>query len=331
MTERVEPLLVDNFNRVIDYVRISVTDRCNLRCRYCVDGRVNFVAHDEILRYEEIVRFVRLCAGLGVSKIRLTGGEPLTRKGVAGLLGEIRRIGGIEDISLTTNGVLLGRQIMDLTEAGLKRVNISLDSLKRERFAYITGVDALDEVFMSIEKAMYAGLRPIKINTVIIKDFNDDEVLDFARLAAKWGLDVRFIEFMPFGEFELWNSSRILPSAEAESWIRDIFELDPAEDEARGPAKMFRIKGTSGRVGFISPVSSHICSRCNRIRLTAQGMIRPCLFSDVEYDVKALLRGGAGSDEIRDFIARVVRSKPERKGEMGQMKKCQRNLREIGG
>jgi cyclic pyranopterin phosphate synthase len=324
-------MLIDTFDRVIDYVRLSVTDRCNLRCKYCVDGAFDFVPHTEILSYEEMLRFVRITARLGVKKVRLTGGEPLVRKGVPYLLKEIGNIEGIDDISLTTNGVFLAEKILELKEAGLKRINISLDTMKRDRFAYITGVDAFDDVIGGIEKATYAGLYPIKINTVIIKGFNDDEILNFVKAAKKWNHHVRFIEFMPFGDATLWNSSEIITSKQIEDTIRAVYNLTPSSNQDKGPARMFDIEGGSGKIGFISPVSTHICSECNRIRLTSNGMIRPCLFSDTEYDVKALLRGGKSDEEIMAFVKEVVRVKPEKKLEMGQIRKCQRSLRSIGG
>jgi len=324
-------MLIDDYNRVIDYVRISVTDRCNLRCRYCVDGEFAFIPHAEVLSYEEIIRFVKICAPLGVKKVRLTGGEPLARKGISYLLKELYGINGVTDISLTTNGVFLGHMVQELREAGLKRVNISLDTLKKDRFAYITGVDVFDEVLMSIELAIYSGLHPIKINTVIIKDFNDDEILDFVRLARKWNHDVRFIEFMPFGDTSLWNSKDIITSQQIEEIIRREFDLAPSATSGSGPARMYDIEGGSGRVGFISPVSTHICAQCNRIRLTASGMIRPCLFSDVEYNVKNLIRSGKSDEELTEFVRSVVKVKPERKLEMGTIRKCQRSLRDIGG
>jgi GTP 3',8-cyclase len=324
-------MLLDPFNRVISYLRISVTDRCNLRCKYCVDGNFPFMPHDEILHYEEIIRFVRACAGLGISKVRLTGGEPLARKGVAYLIREISTMPGIEDISVTTNGVFLGSMIGELREAGLRRVNISLDTLKRDRFAYITGVDALEEVLMSIERSMHAGFAPIKLNAVIIRGFNDDEVLDFAALAGRWNLHVRFIEFMPFGDSGLWDASRIVPSAEIRGLIGQHYELTPSSEAHRGPAEMFSLSEGTGKIGFISPVSSHICSRCNRIRLTSEGMLRPCLFSDEEYDIKSLLRGGATEETIRERVLEVVRAKPEKKGDTGYIRKCQRSMRQIGG
>ena len=324
-------MLMDRFDRVINYIRISVTDRCNLRCRYCVDGDFPFIPHERVLKYEEIVRFVRICAGLGVSKIRLTGGEPLVRKGIPFLIKEISSIPGIDDISLTTNGVFLGRQIQDLKEAGLRRVNISLDTVRPDRFAFITGVDVFDEVLASIKESVKAGLQPVKINTVIIKGFNDDEILDFAKLAETREVEVRFIEFMPFGDSNLWHSSEIITSDQIEELIRTRYDLEPAARTSKGPAKVFDVKGGRGRIGFISPVSTHICRECNRLRLTSQGMIRPCLFGDEEYDVKALMRSGASDDEIAEFIMNTVRAKPEKKAEMGQIRKCQRSLRQIGG
>lgn len=323
--------LIDDYNRVIDYIRISITDRCNLRCRYCIDGDFPFMPHTEILSYEEIIRFVRICASMGVQKVRLTGGEPLTRKGLPYLLKELKGIEGITDMSLTTNAVLLADKIDELKAAGLKRVNISLDTLRKDRFAWITCIDAFDRVIESIKKASFSGLKPIKINTVIIKGFNDDEILDFVRIARKWDHEIRFIEFMPFGDTSLWKSTDIITSKQIEDIIRQKFELIPSLGTGRGPAKVYDIAGGSGRIGFISPVSSHICAECNRIRLTASGMIRPCLFSDVEYDVKSLLRSGADDEAIKAFVRDVVKVKPERKLEMGSIKKCQRTLRNIGG
>ncbi len=323
--------LVDTYNRTINYVRISVTDRCNLRCRYCVDGSFGFIPHPEVLSYEEIVRFVRIVAGVGVRKVRLTGGEPLARKGVSQLIRQIWQIDGIQDIGLTTNGVFLAEKAAELKEAGLKRVNISLDTMKRDRFEYITGVDAFNDVIRGIEECVRLGLDPIKINTVIIKDFNDDEILSFVKAARRYNHHVRFIEFMPFGESSLWNSTEIVTSKQIEEVIRSYVDLIPSKSDYHGPARMFDIAGGSGQIGFISPVSTHICSQCNRIRLTSGGMIRPCLFSDTEYNVKELLRGGKSDEEIKAFMKEVVSVKPERKAEMGQIRKCQRSLRGIGG
>lgn len=324
-------MLIDGFDRTINYLRVSITDRCNLRCRYCVDGSFGYIPHEEILTYEEMLRLVRIAARLGVQKVRLTGGEPLARKGIEYLLREINTINGISDVSLTTNGVFLGDKIKELQQAGLKRINISLDTMKKDRFAYITGVDAFDNVIRSIEMATSAGLDPIKINTVIIKGFNDDEILNFVKAARKWNHHVRFIEFMPFGDSSLWNSNEIITSSQIEDIIRAAFTLAPSTTNDNGPARMYDIEGGSGKIGFISPVSTHICSECNRIRLTSNGMLRPCLFSDTEFDVKTLLRNGGSDDEIATFMKEVVQAKPEKKREMGHIRKCQRSLRGIGG
>jgi cyclic pyranopterin phosphate synthase len=324
-------MLRDRFDRIINYLRISITDRCNLRCRYCTDRDFPFIPHDEILTYEEIIRFVRISAALGVKKVRLTGGEPLSRRNLPYLISQIWDTAGIEDISLTTNGVFLPDRIDELREAGLTRVNISLDSLKSDRFAYITGSDVFDRVMEGIEKAKHAGLDPVKINTVIIKGFNDDEVLDFARFANAWEVEVRFIEFMPFSQTSLWDASKVMTSAALMQIIREVYELAPYRNAHKGPAAVFTMKGGPGKIGFISPMSSHICKDCNRIRLTSDGKLKPCLFSDQEYDVKHLLRGEASDDEIAHFVAETVQAKPERKFEGGMIKKCQRPMRNIGG
>ena len=324
-------MLTDSYGRVVNYLRISVTDRCNLRCRYCVDGDTPFIAHEEMLRYEEIIRLVRICAGLGVSKIRITGGEPLTRRGIPFLIREISAIPGITDVGLSTNGINLGPLMAELQGAGLKRINISLDTLKKDRFAFITRVDAFNEVLKSIKMSVRSGLDPVKINTVIINEFNDDEIFDFARLANTRKVDVRFIEFMPFGDLGFWRKSRIITSREIEGLIRTKYVLEPFFSSENGPATTYAIEGGVGRIGFISPLSSHLCHRCNRIRLTSQGTLRPCLFFDEEYDVKALLRKGLSDGKIGAYLREVVKAKPKERGEVGQIRKCQRSLRHIGG
>jgi len=237
-------MLMDKYNRVINYIRISITDKCNLRCRYCVNENFPHIPHTEILRYEEIIRFVKLCAELGVTKVRLTGGEPLIKQDIEFLLKEINKVEGIKDISLTTNGVFLNEKIHRLKEAGLTRLNISLDSLKPKRFAYITRVDAYDRVLEGISMAKDLGLNPVKINTVMIKGFNDDEILDFARFAKVWDVHVRFIEFMPFGESTLWDSSKIIPSSTVEERIKKTYEIKPSRNSHKGPAKMFKFEGS---------------------------------------------------------------------------------------
>ncbi len=324
-------MLTDRFRRPINYLRVSVTDRCNLRCRYCVDGYFPFIPHNEILSYEEIIRFVTICAGLGIRKVRLTGGEPLLRKGVEYLIRSITSIDGIEDVSLTTNGVLLEEKVETLKDAGLKRVNVSLDTLRRERFRYITGFDEIDRVIRGIEKALTTGLKPVKINTVIMRGINDDEIFDFVNLARNLDVEVRFIEFMPFGEKGFWDEKRVVSSESLKKRIEEFFEIERDSSSEKGPAVVYRITGGKGKIGFISPLSTHICSECNRIRLTSEGKIKPCLFSDVEYDLKGLMRRGSSDREIEELVIKAVREKPEKKDERGQIKKCQMNLRHIGG
>lgn len=324
-------MLTDSFQRKINYLRISVTDRCNLRCRYCVDGNFPFIPHSEILTYEEILKFVRICAEMGIEKVRLTGGEPLVRRRIEYLVKEITLIGGIRDVSLTTNGILLEEKLESLVSAGLKRINVSLDTLKRERFEYLTGLDGLKRVIRGIERSLEAGLNPVKINTVIIKGINDDEITDFVRLAERYDLEVRFIEFMPFGEEGFWTKDKVVTSQAILDEVKKSFELKKIDDFRNGPASVYEIEGGKGRIGFISPISSHFCERCNRLRLTSKGMIRPCLFSQTEYDVRYLLRNSAPEEEIKSLILRAVREKPEKKEEEGRIKKCQRSLRHIGG
>lgn len=324
-------MLVDRYNRTIDYLRVSVTDRCNLSCKYCIGDPIPFIPHSDILSYEEIARFVEVVARLGVKKVRITGGEPLVRKGLPFLIRAIADNREIEDLGLTTNGVFLGRQLAELKEAGLKRVNVSLDSLRRDRYQYITGVDALNDVLQSIKQAFAAGLLPIKINTVVIKGFNDDEVLDFVRFAKEFDYQVRFIELMPFGKSESQSPLEFVSSKTIKSKIQEVHRLVPSANLDRGPARIYEIDGGAGKVGFISPVSTHLCSSCNRLRLTSNGKMRLCLFSGVEYDVKSLLRGDATDKDIEDFIREVIKQKPEGKGQADQITSCPRTLRNIGG
>lgn len=321
-------MLVDRFERVIDYVRISITDRCNLRCVYCVDGEFPFISHDQILSYEEILRLVRILAQLGVRKVRLTGGEPLIRRNIAFLIKQIGAVPGIQDLSLTTNGVLLSEYAVILKDAGLKRINISLDSLRRDRFERITGLDLFDKVFRGIEKALEVGFDPVKINTVIIRGFNEDEILDFVNLAIQKGLNVRFIEFMPFGS--IWQREKIVTSEEIRRTIEEKFALEESENRGNGPAKVYKLRGARAEVGFISPLSSHICALCNRIRITARGGLRACLFSDEEIDLKPFLRDPRDDQAIRDLVRQVISRKPQRRAEFGLVRKCQK-MREIGG
>ena len=306
--------LFDSFRRRINYLRISVTDRCNLRCVYCMPPEgVSWIPHGEILSYEEISAIVQVAAGMGINKVRLTGGEPLLRAELPKLIEMLSQIKGIEEISLTTNGTLLKRYAMELKQAGLKRVNISLDTLKSDRFCYITRCGGLRDALDGIDAAMDADLQPIKINMVVMRGINDDEVLDFARMSYNQGWNVRFIEVMPFTEM-----AESVPSSELRQRIMSLGPLLKAEScqlsaiSSDGPARYYRLLGARGTIGFISPISEPFCSDCNRLRLTSNGRLCPCLLSDDGVDLKQPLRSNASPEEIKRLILKVVASKPER-------------------
>ena len=324
-------LLLDRYRRIINYLRISITDRCNLRCRYCQDEELRLLPHSQILTYEEILRVVKVFTSNGIRKVRLTGGEPLVRRGVVDFVGKLTQIKGLEDISLTTNGVLLREFAAPLKEAGLRRVNVSLDTLRRERFAYITRRDYFNAVWEGIEEALKVGLSPVKVNVVVIRGFNDDEIEDFARLSIEHPLGVRFIEFMPFGGE--WDERKVVPTSEIKERLRALGDLVPLpRTEYDGPARRYRIRGSRGEVGFISPMSAHFCKFCNRLRLTPEGKIRTCLFSDEEVDLRQLLRSGAENEAIEGALKEALKRKPESPPrEAFQFKKCQRGMFSIGG
>lgn len=313
--------LIDPFQRVISYLRVSVTDRCNLRCVYCMpkDG-IEFQPREEILSYEEILAVVRLGATMGLRKVRLTGGEPLVRHGIVDLVAMINGVPGIEDISLTTNGISLARLAEPLARAGLRRVNVSLDTLRPERFNQITRLGQYGDVVGGIDAARAAGLSPIKINVVGMRGINDDEVLDFARSTYEQDWDVRFIELMPFLEEQetcIKDTSLVLGFVPAEEIRRQIEaelgRLEPSQTKVgSGPARYFKLSGAKGNIGFISPVTQdHFCESCNRMRLTAEGKLRPCLLTDHEVNLKAILRGGRDDEALREGILQALRTKPD--------------------
>ena len=302
----------DRYSRAIDYMRISVIDRCNLRCVYCMPaGGVRPAGRKGILSCEEIIRVVGVAAGLGVRKIRITGGEPLIRKDLPYLIASISGMEKIEDISLTTNGLLLEGLARPLAEAGLKRVNISLDSLSRDKYREITRGGDISRVMEGIRQAGEAGLLPIKINVVPIRGFNDGEIEGFARLTLRMPYYVRFIEFMPIGAQEMWSSDKYISMDEIKDRISAIAPLSPVEIRKSGPAKYFRFGNAPGAIGFISPVTHHFCSSCNRLRLTADGKLRPCLFSETEIDLKSAMRRGASDGEIERLIRLSIEVKPQ--------------------
>ena len=302
----------DKYDRVIDYIRISITDRCNLRCVYCMpsDG-IKPIDFKNILSYEEIIRIVRTAVKLGVKKIRITGGEPLIRKNLPYLIGKINGIDGIEDISLTTNGLLLKQHMRQLVDSGLKRVNISLDSLRPERYAAITRGGDIKKVFEGIQEAEAAGLTPIKINMVPIRGFNDDEIEEFAKITFKAAYHIRFIEFMPIGSREVWSHEKYISSEELRERVSKVAPLMPLKLRRSGPARYYGFENSPGCIGFISPITHHFCNTCNRLRLTYDGKLRPCLFSETEIDLKSALRTGASDEEIERLLRLAVEIKPE--------------------
>ncbi|MEE8389870.1 MAG: GTP 3',8-cyclase MoaA [Anaerolineae bacterium] len=307
---------LDAYNRPISYLRISVTDRCNLRCIYCMPPEgVPWRSHDKILRYDEIETLVRAAAELGVSKIRLTGGEPLVRLGVVDLVRQLARIPGIDDLAMTTNGILLSRYATDLAEAGLHRVNVSLDTLRPERFRRVTRQGRLEDVLAGMEAAREAGLEPIKINTVVIRGMNDDEVVDLAQKTMDAAWNVRFIEMMPVGNSVLADSGwreRVVTAREIRQQIESaLATLEPAKvSTGNGPARYYRLPGAKGTLGFITPISEHFCYQCNRLRLTADGQLRPCLLSDQEIDLRTPLRQGADVAQIKALLLKGIENKP---------------------
>ena len=331
----------DVHGRTIDYMRISLTDRCNFRCIYCMpEEGVVPLCHKDILRFDEILAIVRNAADMGVRRIRLTGGEPLVRKGVVGLIADMNAIPGIEDISLTTNGVLLPRMAKDLKEAGLRRVNISLDTLDSDQFTYVTRVGCLQDTLDGIEAALEVGFDPVKINAVTVRSLNQD-FYQFAKMSYDRPLHMRFIEYMPVGESSGgdgsgWGKKDVISSEEVRAIIdeRGIAEglgpLVPAEEsrpDGGGPAEYYRFEGAQGTVGFISPLSRHFCSKCNRLRLSADGHIMPCLFSDDYFDIKAAAETG-DDQAIRDVLNLAIGNKPD---EHHDRVGTERGMSQIGG
>ena len=300
----------DSFGREITYLRLSVTDRCNLSCMYCKPPEEkNNLLHEEILRYEEIERFVGEAVAMGVTKVRITGGEPFVRLGLLDFLRRLKKIRGLSKLSLTTNGTLLGIYIDDLLDIGISGLNISLDSLRRENFTRITGHDHLGDVVAAIKLALSKGFSPLKINTVLIRDSNDDEIKDFARLTLRHPVNVRFIEYMPFLHTD-WSMDRVIAEREILSRLKEEFDIATIDDSPSGIDSIYRIEGAPGRISIIHPVTRKFCSNCNRIRLTADGQLKSCLFSSGEFDLKSLLRKGASSGDIRELIGEVVAAKP---------------------
>lgn len=326
--------LIDTQGRVVRDLRISVTDRCNLRCVYCMPAEgMPWLPKQDLLTYEELTRFARVCLGLGVTGIRLTGGEPTVRADLPAL---VRMLNGLRpdlDLSLTTNGLKLTAMAGELRRAGLKRVNVSLDTLDRERFHRIARRDRLPEVLAGLDAARRAGLSPIKVNAVLMHGFNEDEVVPLARWARDEGYELRFIEWMPLDFGHTWDRSKLVPAAEILGRLDAAFPLEPARDaDPSAPATLFRYRDGRGKVGVIASVTRPFCGHCDRIRLTADGQVRTCLFALKEYDVRAALRGGASDEAVGDLLrAAVWRKEPGHLINSPYFRQPERGMSAIGG
>ncbi|MEM2238135.1 MAG: GTP 3',8-cyclase MoaA [Candidatus Caldarchaeum sp.] len=328
--------LVDGFGRVARKLRLSVTDRCNFRCDFCMPLNPVWIPHREILTYEEMARIVRILVSMGVTKIRLSGGEPLMRRDIEKGIKMFRNIPGVENISMTTNGYFLAEKAASLKEAGLDSVTISLHSLKPEKFEEIVGKkDVFNRVFEGIKTAQAVGFKPVKINCVITRGCNDDEILDFVELGRKSGLVIRFIEYMPFDGRHMWSSEKLVSGAEIIARIEERYRLEKLPREPGSTSIAYRFQdGSEGMVNIITSMTQPFCSDCDRIRLSADGKIVPCLFSRDEYDVKSLLRGGASDEEIAEFIRRSFRKKfagVETLIKTGKLEPLIRPMHTIGG
>ena len=327
--------ITDSYGRVHSNLRISVTDRCNIRCFYCMPHEnIRFKARRELLTFEEIERFVRVVAQMGVNKLRITGGEPLVRAELPKLVSALSAIPGIEDLAMTTNGILLDRYAQALKEAGLDRVNISLDGLSEETFRRISRRDGLDRVLTGIEAAKRQGFKQIRLNAVAIREVNEHEIVPLARFAREQDLELRFIEFMPLDAEQNWQDEQVLSGDEIRSRLEDVFgPLAPADrPDTSQPAMDFQFADGLGRIGLIDSVSEPFCDFCNRLRITAEGQLRNCLFSTVEWDARAVMRRGGGDDELAQLTRDCVAAKKAGHGtDTYQFTRPERAMYQIGG
>lgn len=342
--------LIDSFSRTISYLRLSITDRCNLRCHYCMPCKdssgessvpyIQSLRADELLSYEELIRIVNIAVALGMSKIRLTGGEPLVRKGVMNFIEQLSQISGLEQIRLTTNGVLLSENAQQLYSLGVRHLNISLDTLQHDKFTKITGRNKLDNVLEGIHQALQLGFS-IKLNVVAMKTINDDEFIDFADFALSNKLQVRFIEFMPIGKGSNWNKEQYIKASHIQDILAQHHNLTAVPGRrADGPARVFTIAdrdGRQGKVGFISPISHHFCDNCNRLRLTSEGKLRACLLHDGDTDLRKIIRNGCSDADIEHAIRDTILYKPKGHDLQNSSAKentqpaCRANMSRIGG
>src|SRR6202451_3775505 len=301
--------LTDNFGRQITDLRVSVTDRCNFRCVYCRSADPeNHMPAEKLLTWSEYERLIRIFVGMGIRKVRITGGEPLVRRGVEDFIGRVKAL-GVHDLSMTTNAYLLADRCGALVAAGLDRINISLDSLDREKFERITRTKTFDDVIAGIDAAQASPLRPVKVNAVLVRGINDDEVEAFAAFARERDLIMRFIEFMPLDADRAWTRDLMVPAAEVHRRISARWPLVPVVHERSETARKYRFVDGGGEIGLIAPVTQPFCGHCSRIRLTADGKLRTCLFSKEDHDLKSLLRSGMGDREIGDAIVAMVQTK----------------------
>lgn len=316
--------MTDSFGRTISYLRLSVTERCNLRCRYCMpEEGICKKEHGDMLTEDEMIQAVRVAAGLGVKKLRITGGEPLVKKNILSICERSAAVEGIQEVCMTTNATLLADMARPLREAGVSRLNISLDTLNPDKFARITRIGRLEDALAGIEAALAAGFRKLKLNAVLIGGFNDDEIVDLANLTRKYPLDMRFIELMPMTEGEFGPDAYLPGTAVLEA----LPELT-GEPEDGGVARLYRLPGALGDIGLISPINAHFCRSCNRMRLTADGKLKPCLHSALEYSIK-----GLDEEAMRRQFLTAIGAKPEWHGELNadQHSKANRQMNQIGG
>lgn len=316
----------DSFGREINYLRLSITDLCNLRCRYCIpeDG-ICKISHNDVLRIEEIFKIAEIFVSLGVEKIRLTGGEPLVRRGVINLVESIAKLEGVKDLAMTTNGILLKKYAKSLKNAGLNRVNISLDTLKEERFSYITRGGKLKDVLEGIEEAKKVGLEPIKLNVVLIGGFNEDEIEDFVKLTLTEYIDVRFIELMPVGQAKDWALNNFISNSKVKEKVSGLKKV--VSSDSHSPAIYYKLPNSKGKIGLINPISCKFCDSCNKVRVTSQGKLKLCLHSNEEFDLKRLLRQGK---DLKEIIEKIIKLKPQSHNlENGNY--INKNMVQIGG
>jgi len=317
--------MTDNFGRKITYLRISVTDKCNLRCRYCMPAEgICKKSHSEMLTEEELVTAVEAAADLGITKVRITGGEPLVKRNILSICRNVASVKGINEVCLTTNGLLLPQFAKPLREAGVSRLNMSLDTLNPDKYAYITRTGKIDEFWAGLDAAFDAGFERIKLNTVLIGGFNDDEILPLAELTKKYPVDVRFIELMPMYDSGDFDEKAFIPCARVLEQLPEAQQID----HDGGTARLYRLPGAKGNIGLISPVSAHFCASCNRLRLTADGKLKPCLHSGDEYSLK-----GLDFDGMRAVLEKAICNKPAWHGNLDALHRSQagRNMNQIGG